>query len=213
MPAYSVPVAPAHARTPLPTPGQLAALGVVLCLYRPQAGGELAGWSQAVRAEAEIALDSDGMHESLRFYDGDDRCCWRLHLLPDSDFLAWEQLAGRLPLRSDPQAGIGERLLRRLAGNVGGGWSGSILRLHVHRDRPAHGHAPGCVLAASLAPVSALGAAAARRIALGPCADASALSDACWCERAARVAAQATREATWRPIRLPSPHVPEDPLP
>ena len=38
----------------LPTPRQLAQLGVVLCLYRQQPGGELAGWSQAVRAEATL---------------------------------------------------------------------------------------------------------------------------------------------------------------
>ena len=197
----------AHAR--LPTPRQLAQLGVVLCLYREQPGGELAGWSQAVRAEAEAALDSDGMQESLLFYDRDDRCCWRLSLLPDSDFLSWERLAACLPACAQPasQAGIGERLLRRLAGTIGGGWTGSILRLHDLRSGPGFGLAPASVLAASLASVSPLGATVARRIAQRQGADAGALADECCCERAARVAAQANADDdTWSLIRL-NPHL------
>ncbi len=193
----------------LPTPRQLAQLGVVLCLYRQQPGGELAGWSQAVRAEAEAALDSDGMQESLLFYDRDDRCCWRLYLLPDSDFLSWERLAAHLPACAQPQphAGIGERLLRRLAGTVGGGWTGSILRLHALRSGPGFGLAPASVLAASLASVSPLGATLARRIAQRQGADAGALADECCCERAARIAARAGGdEDTYSLIRL-NPHL------
>ena len=194
----------------LPTPRQLAQLGVVLCLYRQQPGGELAGWSQAVRAEAEAALDSDGMQESLLFYDRDDRCCWRLSLLPDSDFLAWERLAACLPrsAQPSPHVGIGERLLRRLAGTVGGGWTGSILRLHDLRSGPGFGLAPASVLAASLASVSPLGASLARRIARRQGADAGALADECCCDRAARLAAQAAGgdDEAYPMIRL-NPHL------
>lgn len=192
----------------LPTPRQLAQLGVVLCLYRQQPGGELAGWSQAVRAEAEAALDSDGMLESLLFYDRDDRCCWRLYLLPDSDFLSWERLAGGLPPggQASSHAGIGERLLRRLAGTIGGGWTGSILRLHELRSGPGFGLSPASVLAASLASVSPLGASVARRIAQRQGADAGALADECCCERAARLAARAGDDESYSLIRL-NPHL------
>ena len=149
----------AHAR--LPTPRQLAQLGVVLCLYREQPGGELAGWSQAVRAEAEAALDSDGMQESLLFYDRDDRCCWRLYLLPESDFLAWDRLQSRLPAAdvSEPRQCIADRLWRRLAGNLrGDAWHMCPLRLH------AVAQAGRACLAASAAPLSAPGAELARRV-------------------------------------------------
>lgn len=188
----------------LPTPRQLAQLGVVLCLYRLQAGGELAGWSQAVRAEADVAVDSDGMQESLLFYDRDGRCCWRLYLLPDSDFLSWERLAASLPMHAEAHAGgIAERLLRRLAGNVGGRWTGSILRLHELRSGPGFGLVPPSVLAASLASVSSLGATLARRIAQRQGADSDALADECCCERAARIAAgTASDDETYSLIRL-----------
>ncbi|MCW5581345.1 MAG: Hemin transport protein [Luteimonas sp.] len=193
----------------LPSPRQLAQLGVVLCLYRRQPGGELAGWSQAVRAEAESALDSDGMQESLSFYDRDGRCCWRLCLLPDSDFLSWERLAACLPPgpRTQSHAGIGERLLRRLAGTIGGGWTGSILRLHELRSGPGFGLMPASVLAASLASVSPLGATLARRIAQRHGADADGLVDECCCERAARAAARASADdEAYSLIRL-NPHL------
>ena len=72
---------------PLPHPHELAALGAVLCLYRIQAGSELDGWSQAARVSSDSALDSDGLCESLQFFDRDGLCCWRLYLLPDTDFL------------------------------------------------------------------------------------------------------------------------------
>ena len=59
----------------------------MLCLYRIQAGSELHGWSQAARVGSDSALDSDGLCESLQFFDRDGLCCWRLYLLPDTDFL------------------------------------------------------------------------------------------------------------------------------
>ena|GEM_PF-344956 len=208
-PAAVVDHAPSATTTRLPTPRQLAQLGTVLCLYRQASGGELAGWSQAVRAEAGAELDSDGMQESLLFYDRADRCCWRLYLLPDSDFLAWERLAALLPPHADPlaSAGIAERLLRRLAGNLGERWTGSILRLHELRAGPGSGFAPPAVLAASLASVSPLGAGIARRIAHRQGAEAASLVDECCCERAARAAARASGDdETYALIRL-NPHL------
>ena len=98
---------------PLPHPRQLAELGTVLCMHRPRQGGELAGWMRAVRAESDAGMDSDGLYESLAFFDGQGQCCWRLFLLPDSDFLAWDTLASRLPAQRPGQAGqvaVAERL-------------------------------------------------------------------------------------------------------
>jgi hypothetical protein len=152
-----------HVGQSLPRAQQLAALGTVLCLYRPQDGSELSGWARAVRAESRVGVDSDGLRESLAFFDHQGRFCWRLYLLPDSDFVAWDGLLALLPSReeADVGAGLGERLWRRLAGRLlGDQWQACLLRLHVvpvEIGRP--------VLAASLATVSPLGAATARHIA------------------------------------------------
>jgi hypothetical protein len=208
----SPPVAIAYAAAGamrLPTPAQLARLGTVLCLYPSGAGGELGGWLRAQRAEVGVSLNSDGPEECLAFQDSAGHCCWKLCLLPDSDFLAWERLVSRLPTQAraevDPAAGIGERLLQRLAGRLrSGGWQGSVLRLHA---LAVGGSAAPHVLAATLAPVSPTGAAAARAIARRAGADATALVDDCCCLRtaglAARVAPAASDRAT-RPVRHPS---------
>ena len=111
---------------PLPHPHELAALGAVLCLYRIQAGSELDGWSQAVRVSSDSALDSDGLCESLQFIDRDGLCCWRLYLLPDTDFLAWEHLLAACPcnarrnLDSAFASGCGVGLRGTWAGRCGG---------------------------------------------------------------------------------------------
>jgi hypothetical protein len=142
----------------LPSPEQLAALGTVLCLYRPESS-ELGGWKHAVSAHACQGMDSEGIRESLCFADARGRCCWRLYLLPDSDFLAWDRLVSAFPARPEPanEGGVAERLWRRLATRLGGEpWRMCALRLHA-------GDTQG--VAASLASLSALGAAAARRIA------------------------------------------------
>lgn len=183
---------PPAAASMLPSPHRLAALGPLLCLYRAHAGGELGGWAQAVRAAACSGIDSDGLHESLLFFDRDDRCCWRLYLLPDSDFLAWERLASGLPAHHAGDAagsGIGERLWQRLAGRLrGDGWLGSALRLHALPIAPGFAlHSPP-LLAASVATLSPLGAGVARRIALGEGADDTALADDCCCRQAALAA-------------------------
>ncbi|HEY5972346.1 MAG TPA: Hemin transport protein [Pseudoxanthomonas sp.] len=173
----------------LPQPRQLAALGTVLCLYRPQHGGELSGWARAVRAESHTDVDSDGLRESLAFFDDGGYCCWRLYLLPDSDFLAWDHLLASLRPSDDKDAasGVGERLWRRLAGRLlGGQWQVCELRLHAV---PAAIAQP--VLAASLAAVSPLGVATARRIAQAESAEESIRVDDCCCARSSLAAAQA----------------------
>lgn len=194
-------------------PWELAALGTVLCLYQGRSGGELAGWSRAMQAEASSVLDSDGMRECLLFRDAAGDCCWKLYLLPDSDFLAWERLSSGLPMRMREDAGasgIAERMLQRLVGRVRDGeWQASVVRLHALPV--AHGKAGECVLAATLASVSPLGAAAARGIARSQHADAEALRDECCCARAAREAmrlAAAYDHESAHPyplVRLPRP--------
>ncbi|WP_454829251.1 Hemin transport protein [Pseudoxanthomonas wuyuanensis] len=179
----------ATATAGMPSPQLLVALGTVLCLYRPQHGGELAGWGQSVRAEVRAGVDSDGLRESLLFFDGEGRCCWRLCLLPDSDFLAWDRLLATLPpSRETPiAAGIGERLWRRLAGRLlGEQWSASALRLHL-----LHNPAGPWALAASPARVSPLGAATARRILQAEGAEGELQVDHCCCAGAAARAASA----------------------
>lgn len=174
----------AHTRAEgLPRAQQLAALGVVLCLYRHQEGSELSGWARAVRVESRAGLDSDGLRESLAFFDPEGRCCWRLYLLPDSDFVAWDRLLASLPSCGEAEAatGLGERLWRRMAGRLlGGQWQASLLRLHVV---PAQVSRP--LLAASPAVVSQLGAATAQRIARAEGAEQNIRVDDCCCAHSA----------------------------
>lgn len=170
-----------------PRPRQLAALGTVLCLYRPQHGSELSGWAQAVRVEARMGLESDGLRESLVFLDSEGRCCWHLWLLPDSDFLAWDRLTAGLPSRDAcaAQGGVGERLWQRLARCLTGeSWRACALRLHALPQPLA-----GPLLAASPAPLSALGLSTARDIARAEGADMETLSSDCCCEQSARATA------------------------
>lgn len=153
-PARLVSVKPKLGRADgLPHPAQLAALGTVLCLYRPGLGSELSGWARSTSLAVQVLMDSDGLRESLWFFDRDGQCCWRLHLLPDSDFLAWDRVASALPSVpvQDRGGGIGERLWRRLANRVcGDAWRMSVLRLHAIGSL-------GDDLAASPASLSALG--------------------------------------------------------
>ena len=193
-----------------PQPRQLAALGTVLCLYRPQHGSELSGWAQAVRVEARIGVESDGLRESLVFFDREGRCCWHLWLLPDSDFVAWDRLAASLPNRDTDasQAGIGERLWQRLARRLTGeSWRACALRLHALPQPLA---AP--LLAASLAPLSVLGATTARDIARAEGAEMEHLSDDCCCAQAAfasmhsPASAESYRQALIPLASLPTNH-------
>ncbi|KQR11509.1 MULTISPECIES: hypothetical protein [Xanthomonas] len=180
-------------RAALPRAPQLSALGTVLCLYRPVLGNELDGWQHAVDAAASRQVDSDGVRESIWFFGADGQCCWRLYLLPDSDFLSWDRLVSRLPpLPTETHGlGVGERLWRRLAGRLRGeSWRLSALRLQstANRQQP---------LAANLATVSALGADVAARLAREEGIDGRVAVDDCCCARAAASrAAQATSRGT-----------------
>ena len=178
-----------HATLALPTAQSLAALGTVLCVYRSRPGdglgGELGGWQQAVHAEAWCGIDSDGWQECLQFRDRDGDCCWRLYLLPDSDFLAWERIQQALPRVETPHAScrdcrspqcenVAGRLWRRLSRRLSGErWQISALRLHALPAAQADGKHG---LAASLATLSLHGADMRQRIARSEHIDAG---DAC----------------------------------
>ncbi|WP_232310289.1 Hemin transport protein [Pseudoxanthomonas mexicana] len=170
-----------------PAAAQLAALGPVLCLYRSQQGSELAGWQQAVRVEAHIGVESEGLDERLLFYDAQGRCCWRLCLLPESDFVAWDRLLSSLPSGQDAGgAGLSDRLWRRLAGRLlGGEWRACALQLHAV---PQIAAPP--VLAASLPFMSTLGATTARRIAQAEGADLEGSLEDCCCAQSSLHAMQ-----------------------
>lgn len=182
----------------LPHPQQLAELGTVLCLYRPQHGSELTGWMQASRVEVHAGLDSDGLRESLLFFDRTGRCCWRLWLLPDSDFLAWDRMAATLPdhRAATSAAGIGERLWHRLANKLtGDAWRACALRLHAMQeaDTPP-------VLAASLTTLSSLGVTTARDIVRAEGAEFIRAWDDCCCAQAAARAAESAIATPADPI-------------
>ncbi len=186
----------------LPQPHQLAALGAVLCQFRPGAGGELGGWAQAVRAETCTHVDSDGIHERLLFLDRGGSVCWQLHLLPDTDFLAWERLGAGLPAQRESRrasTGIAQRLWRRIADRDA--WRLDAMRLHVLPATP--GFASLRVLAASPAPLSPLGAEVARRIAQRQGIDAARVIDDCCCRRAAAHAALLARDAASPDLPFP----------
>lgn len=146
----------------LPTAAELASLGPLLSLSRGDSGA-LAGWRRAVRCDYAARVDSDGLHECLRFYDVAGECCWRLYALPEDDFLAWERLLAVVPAgqwRDDAGAGAALRWWRGLADFVHGRrWCACLVRIH------ALGDAAGPEQAALSAPVvSARSADLARRI-------------------------------------------------
>lgn len=181
-----------HGGAILPSVAGLASLGTVLCVYRSRYGGELGGWAQAVSAESWCGIDSDGWHECLQFRDRSGQCCWRLYLLPDSDFFAWEQLTAQLPrgeTQPSPGDGIATRLWRRMASRVGGErWLASVLRLHTMPQMSTSLPASMPVLAASLAPVSVFGADVVRRIARIEGIDSGGPPDDCCCRQFAVIA-------------------------
>lgn len=179
----------------LPTARQLASLGTVLCLYRPESS-ELGGWKHAVCAHACHGVDSEGIRESLCFSDARGRCCWRLYLLPDSDFLAWDRLVSAFPARPEPvnDGSVAERLWRRLATRLGAEpWRMCALRLHAGDGQP---------LSASLASLSSLGADAARRIGHMEGAEGELWVDDCCCAAATRLAPPRRGPAETPLIRL-----------
>jgi hypothetical protein len=146
---------------PLPAPAELAALGAVLCVHP----GELPIAPQAraaiVRAELQASVDMTGVREAIAFLDADGQCRGRLYLLPDTDFLAWEALAARLP----------QRALERPAPDA----TALCLRLRARLSCPrrqavalrlrAIAHGGGWTVQAAATPLSALGLDLAHAIA------------------------------------------------
>lgn len=139
-------------------PDALSALGPLLCLHGAGDAHLLSGWTRAQRLMAQVRLDSDGPSEALHFYDEAGHCSWRLYLLPDSDFHAWERLLSRLPVEAGPPSGWRRFWSRER--RVAPQWHACAVRLHAIAD--AQG---GVRLAATDVDLSRLGQACARRIA------------------------------------------------
>jgi len=162
----------------LPAPERLAAVATVLCMYPPRHRDALDGWLHAQRAECLLRRDGADRCEALLFRDRAGRACWCLYLLPDSDFLAWDDAIAALPAcrggeaRSDVWARLQRRWRRRLRGR----WQAQILRLQVLADEVGH-----CILLADRAEPSPLGLAHAQRLAAAEGARLHAQADACCC--------------------------------
>lgn len=99
----------------------LASLGPVLCLWTNGPGEVLAGAPDlpALAHPAMLchacAVTPDGPRESLSLCDAAGIARVRLHLLPDTDYLAWDALlagANELPGRADAPAGRVDRARR-----------------------------------------------------------------------------------------------------
>lgn len=99
----------------------LASLGPVLCLWTDGPDGALAGAPDlhALAHPATLchacAVTPDGPRESLSVCDDTGIARVRLHLLPDTDYLAWDALlvgAHALPGRNDVPAGRVDRARR-----------------------------------------------------------------------------------------------------
>ena len=103
-------------------------LGPVLWLWRAAPGraadlGTIAGWNCLHR------IEPDGICEALRFYRDDGRELARLHLLPDSDYLAWEQLLQCVPCgTAEPPRGLHQRLCDAARVRAGHPWQGAVVR-------------------------------------------------------------------------------------
>lgn len=138
----------------------LAALGPLLCLHAPGEPHLLSGWRRARTLCAQVRLDSDGPHEALHFFDDDGVDCWRLHLLPDSDFHVWERLLATLPVQVDGE--VAGRRTWRTKRSALPHWQACALRLHAVSEPGG-----GVGLAAADVRLSPLGRACAQRIADG----------------------------------------------
>jgi hypothetical protein len=155
------------ATSPMPTHFELAMLGPVLCVFCERYGGELGGWLRAVSAGAHSGIDSDGWYECLSFRDRAGQDCWRLYLLPESDFFVWDHVRDRLPRAaaacdvssvSSKTRPAQDLSITRCAYADVAPWRASVVRLHALRS------ANDAVLAASPWQVSALGADMVRRV-------------------------------------------------
>lgn len=157
------------ARAALPAPERLAAVATVLCVHPRRQRDVLDGW---LAARSALRL-GDGAAEALVFRDGGGRECWRLYLLADSDFLAWDDAAAALAAAPAP---AGPRAWRAALRWLRGGLRAQALRLSVLRDEAGH-----CVLLADAADLSPLGGAQARRIAAAAGARLDERGHACCC--------------------------------
>lgn len=162
----------------LPMPERLAAVATVLCVYPRRQRDVLDGWLAARSAQRL----GDGAAEALAFRDGAGRECWRLYLLADSDFLAWDDAAATLAAAPAP---AGPRVWRAMVRWLRGGLRAQALRLSVLRDEAGH-----CVLLADAAALSPLGLVQARRIANAAGARLDERGHACCCLASAGVAAR-----------------------
>jgi hypothetical protein len=172
----------------LPAPERLAAVATVLCLYPRRHRDALAGWMGSVGAQRCVGEDAQAGRESILFRDAQGRACWRLYLLPDSDFLAWDLAVGALPQhRHERAGGRFVRACRGLRRRLGGGWNAQVLRLQL-----AHDAAGRRILVADSATPSALGLEHARRIAAAEGALLRTGPDTCCCmaRRAAAAGSQ-----------------------
>ncbi len=112
----------------------LAQLGPLLCLYPALDHNPLSGWGRARRTLHCSDIDSDGPRESLLFLDAQDCACWQLCLLPDTDFLRWDQLVAMLPPREATAHSCGRSSLAQgaVARWVGDRlWRACPLQLHA----------------------------------------------------------------------------------
>lgn len=165
-------------RAGLPAPERLAAVATVLCVYPRRHRDALDGWLQAASVERMTRLDGESSCEALVFRNAAGRVCWRLYLLPDSDFLSWDDAAAKLPVYrgADARGGAWAALRRRWLRRLRGRWQAEVLRLHVLRDDAGH-----CILVADTAELSPLGQAHARRIAAGEGARLQTQAHVCCC--------------------------------
>ena len=177
----------------LPAPERLAAVATVLCLYPRRQRDALAGWLNSAGAQRRIGMGVDAAREAIEFFDARGRACWRLYLLPDSDFLAWDLAVAGLP-QAEPRRETGG--FARLRRWLSGGWSAQVLRLQLTSDESGRR-----ILVADSATPSALGWAHARRIAAYEGALLRTAPDTCCCM--ARRAASDTQQLAGRTLASP----------
>lgn len=131
----------------------LTDLGPILCLHRTAEAHALVGLKQAATVRVQICIDSDGICESLNFRDPDGALCWRLCLLPDSHYWAWDRILNRVDLEPLTSAAPG------LPGQDRAFWLCCPLRLH------ACATVSGPTLAAAPVCLSTAGACELKRLA------------------------------------------------
>lgn len=136
-------------------------LGTVLWLWRTSPDGApcldaIAGWRGLNR------IGPDGVCEALRLYSADGCERARLCLLPDSDYLVWEQLLAGVPCTACDSHRGGHQGLREAAwSRLGPRWNAALVRF---RNAHACDNGDEWVLALPAREVSAPGARQAAEI-------------------------------------------------